>query len=99
MTAEGKAQTGGTPLAFAFLNPGVPPTTNDDSATTFLIDLCILAGDGSATPFQFSNQYVYDTTLPAATNVANLKAAVAASAAFYFPTITSSNVTLLLGVN
>ena len=89
--------TAGTPQAFVFQNG--PPMPNGDSQTSFLLCVSFLIGDGSAPPTQLGIQYVYDGTLGSATNIANLKAAVVAASAPFFPSITTSDVLVFLAVN
>jgi len=88
--------TEGTPQAFVF--PGAA-NQNGTSATTFLLQLLMLVGDGSSCPLQLANCFVYDATQSSAANIAAMKALVVTTAAPYFPNITTSEVILFLTVN
>jgi hypothetical protein len=87
------------PFAFAF--PSEPFVSAIGQATQLNICLVTIAGDGINPAKQLVDlPYTYDVTLPLATNLANIKAAVAALAASEAGIqVSTDNVMLLLAVN
>ena len=87
-----------TAVPFAFVQA---VTLNPiSSATQFDLAVSGVAGDGVNTQVDFAVCYCWDVTLPVATNIANLKAALVNMVASEFGiTLQTSDVSLFLAVN
>jgi len=69
------------------------------SATTFMLCFLVVASDGVNTPLYFQENFVYDATQAAATNISNVKAQIVSGAAQQGLTVLTSNVLVFTTVS
>ncbi len=75
-------------------------TTSGPPPLQVLIDFSVIGLDTVGGTIAFGVAYIYDNTLPAASNIANIKALVVAQAAILSNVkLLTNNVTLLMTVN
>ena len=77
----------------------LPTTLNPVGGVQLTVNFYVFVGDGINAPANFQVCYTWDFTQPAATNIANIKAAVVSQAAQYGFAVQSSNVNVLMAVN
>jgi hypothetical protein len=70
----------------------------EGSATTFTLCVLVIAGDGVNPPIIALNNFTYDATQSAATNIANLKDAIVEQVASAGIQVLSSNVVVFTAV-